>query len=71
MEWISLMPSTAQARSSHESTKALPLSTKADSGTPREASAGRSAAASRTVSSLNPNRAAITARDLSSMNANR
>ena len=36
-----------------------------------QASAGRSAAASRTVSSLNPNRAATTAREWSSMNANR
>ena len=33
-----------------------PLSTYADPGTPREASAGSSAAANRTVSSANPNR---------------
>ena len=65
------MPSDAQARSSHASTKADPLSTYTCSGTPREASAGRSAAASRIVSSANPNRAAITAREWSSRNANR
>src|SRR3954463_14146262 len=40
-------------------------------GTPRVASAGRSATASRTVSSWKPNRAAITARDRSSRKANR
>src|SRR5205814_4932096 len=34
VEWTSLMPNFAQARSSHESTKALPLSTYTYSGTP-------------------------------------
>ena len=70
-ECTSLIPRTAHARSSHASTNAEPLSTYTLPGTPRAASAGRSAAARRTVSSLNPNLAAITAREWSSMKAKR
>jgi hypothetical protein len=65
------MPSVAAARFSAASTNAEPLSTYIASGTPRAASAGRSAAASRTRSSKYPQRAAITAREWSSRKANR
>ena len=49
-------PSLAHARNNHASTNAEPRSTYTALGTPREASAGRSAAASRTLSSAYPHR---------------
>ena len=55
-ECTSRIPSFAHARNSHASTNAEPLSTYIPAGTPRAASAGLRAAASRTVSSAKPNR---------------
>src|SRR5664279_480253 len=71
VECVNRTPSFAQARNSHASTYAEPLSTYSPRGTPRDCTARRNAAANRTVSSAKPHRCPGINREWSSMNANR